>query len=84
MSAMHMNAKGVIDVGPACGQKNSIAFQHLGKTGNMISMGVSQSNNVSFVDFAFQHCGCAIANIKENSMCLVQHPCRDKRSGKNS
>lgn len=33
MSAMHMNAKGVIQVCPACEQKNSIGFQHLGKIG---------------------------------------------------
>jgi thioredoxin 2 len=33
MSAMHMNAKGIIQACPACGQKNSIGFQHLGKTG---------------------------------------------------
>jgi thioredoxin 2 len=33
MSAMQMDSRGVIEVCPACGQKNSIPFQHLGKTG---------------------------------------------------
>jgi len=33
MSAMGMSSKGVVQICPACGQKNSIGFQHLGKTG---------------------------------------------------
>ncbi|MCW3052800.1 MAG: trxA 2 [Chthonomonadales bacterium] len=33
MSAMGMSSKGVIQICPSCGQKNSIGFQHLGKTG---------------------------------------------------
>jgi thioredoxin 2 len=33
MSALRMNTKGVVQPCPACGQKNSIPFQHLGKTG---------------------------------------------------
>ena len=33
MSALQMNSKGVVQICPACGQKNSIPFQHLGKTG---------------------------------------------------
>ena len=33
MSAMQMDSRGVIQVCPACGQKNSIPFRHLGKTG---------------------------------------------------
>ena len=33
MSALQMSVKGVVQVCPACGQKNSIGFQHLGKIG---------------------------------------------------
>ena len=33
MSAIGMSSKGVIQPCPSCGQKNSIGFQHLGKTG---------------------------------------------------
>ena len=33
MSALQMNTKGVIQPCSSCGQKNSIPFQHLGKTG---------------------------------------------------
>ena len=33
MSALQMDSRGVIELCSACGQKNSIPFQHLGKTG---------------------------------------------------
>lgn len=33
MSSLHTDSKGVVQVCPACGQKNRIPFQHLGKTG---------------------------------------------------
>ena len=33
MSTMQMNSRGVLQICSACGQKNSIPFQHLGTTG---------------------------------------------------